>query len=1344
MKAPKLELHGYRLSCETSPTSARAERFHKELCSAQQLRGTAHWPVRKTFTMSGQPSSLANGLSQRDAEGEQLWERPWSLDEMRRSSATWSLAADSGLFLYLQDFSQRMLSKTHEIEKQLDGVLRDTKATDCYLHTVFNDFLMLSNTQFIENRVYDEEVEEAIPKVEAPEKQPEPEKTREQKEAELIPKVQEAMNYGLRVLELAFEQLDIKAGNSDSEDEDAIERVEPILEPKDLYVDRPLPYLIGSQLFMEQDNVGLGDLSSEDMSIDSERDSVIDSEEEKDGDQSDEDFAQDDVGQGSFKKKSSLSDEEVVDDEDEDSDIFGESDKEGDEEGKKISTGSSSFADELAARIRGETPSKPEGEHSEEKDELFQPPSIEDTEHSPFGSKGGLFSGGRGLFDDDDEGDLFSDAPKQEAEDSSSNILADDEALVSKTSKKIPAGAVSIFPGNSLFGSPQDSDSSESRESRSSTQQNPPAQEKAQVGPRSTPASGLFDDDEDEDDFFNGTAFKKSSSAEPEKRKPKKVLDLFGAGEDDEEGDIFSENFNSVPSVHSKKKEENTNQVPQKKLPAGATSMFNQGTTNLLQDAVRRRKTSIGDESQKTKEDTAAINSPKTPVKPADKPQARGLFSDDEDSQIFPSPTKHQPKQDTSPQIKPSKASKTPLSIFDDEEEQDLFASAPVNLKTTQGKNETLQKSSKAISGSLFSDDEDQWISSVAEGSKPVAKNGGPKASSLPKQPAVEAPQKNSLFDDDDDDRDLFAATKETSKKKPQRVSLLFEDEDETDEDKGSLFSFKSSPSIPAPAEKDSSMLDSQRKAPWGPVKEPPAEATQQPQSDAKAQNRPAGAVSLFGGIDVLGAQQTLTKISSSLEDADQADAPPPMEEGAKPKKTVLSLFDDDDDEQDNTVPTAVPPKTLPKKTLKPQEQRSSTTSTRVFQDEELLFSQTQQKDNDPDVDLFAPPGKSANPKGSSVRPAASSLFEDDDDNDAFVASRPKAAQKPAVAVVSKEPSSRIGKLQVNLAIDPSSLLPGAVPQIPGAASAPRHPSRSAQSPPGPPPGSSSGSASGATWEGGVSFDTPAQVTTLQSANKTRAKGAGHRRPQTRAARLAAQRSDAHPASEPSPPSVLHAAARPSDLVLPEPALTERVPAATENTFKSDNQCTGDSQKPLDTRTLGETQEKRVCPSIFDSHGDDDANQLFRPLKQAPAKKTTAVPFLDDEEDDLFALRKGSDAQVTKVTKTKADSPQRDIFQDEGDQKEVPRKAKQRAADTSLFDDDIDIFADLTATPAPVEKKLKKKVETKSIFDDDMDDIFSSAPVKPATKQAKSKRSPPAADPSSSLFDDPLNALGGR
>lgn len=34
---------------------------------------------------------------------------------------------------------------------------------------------------------------------------------------------------------------------------------------------------------------------------------------------------------------------------------------------------------------------------------MFKPPKMEDEDFSPFGGKSGLFSGGRGLFDDDDE-----------------------------------------------------------------------------------------------------------------------------------------------------------------------------------------------------------------------------------------------------------------------------------------------------------------------------------------------------------------------------------------------------------------------------------------------------------------------------------------------------------------------------------------------------------------------------------------------------------------------------------------------------------------------------------------------------------------------------------------------------------------------------------------------------------------------------------------------------------------------------------------------------------------------------------------------------------------------------
>ncbi|XP_013930123.1 PREDICTED: WASH complex subunit FAM21-like [Thamnophis sirtalis] len=304
----------------------------------------------------------------------------------------------------------------------MDRLIHETKSVDCRLHNVFNGFLMLSNMQFIENRVYDDEMDELVSKTEGGDKL-EQEKTREQKEADLIPKIQEAINFGLQVLDSAFEQLDIKAGNSDSEEE-TNERLELILEPKDLYVDRPLPYLIGSQLFMEQDDVGLGDPSSEG-SVDGDHGSLMDSE----GKEEEE-----------LEELGTISDEDqkqrAVLMSDEDEDIFGDYEKgeeeDGDLEENTTLKRPTSFTDELAARIKREEPSKEQKEqlYSKNKttvtikedvdadsddDDIFKPPKLTDEDFSPFGSKDGLFSGGTGLFDDDEK-DLFAELPKEEKE----------------------------------------------------------------------------------------------------------------------------------------------------------------------------------------------------------------------------------------------------------------------------------------------------------------------------------------------------------------------------------------------------------------------------------------------------------------------------------------------------------------------------------------------------------------------------------------------------------------------------------------------------------------------------------------------------------------------------------------------------------------------------------------------------------------------------------------------------------------------------------------------------------------------------------------------------------------
>ncbi|KAL1263257.1 hypothetical protein QQF64_005996, partial [Cirrhinus molitorella] len=1226
----------------------------------------------------------------------------------------------------------------------------------------------------------------------------------------------------------------------------------------DLYVDRPLPYLIGSQAFMDQDDVGLGDLSSDEMSIGSDRDSVIESDVEEGDevrDDSDEYSDQDEEVHGNFKKKPSVDSYDDADEEneDEDSDIFGGSDKDEDED-----TSQPSFADELAARIKGETPNKPEADRTslssgpsitqkktktkkepkpqveDDQDEMFKPPKMEDEEYSPFGGKGGLFSGGKGLFDDDDEGDLFSEAPKTEPVEKEKTVT---HATEPAKTKKIPTGAVSIFPAteHKLFGSPNDSDSLGSKGSKSPVKPAP----KVQAAPkRASVGGGLFDDDDEDDDFFSGKTPNKSTPGQ-EKHMPKKTVDLFGEADEeddnDEGGAMFVEKTSAALPQQDKRAEgEEETRPPEKKPPAGAISMFGPGTKNIL-EGLKKRRPSTSEESAKSEESgpppEAVKSSPALGA--SEKTLSKSLFSD-----LFASETTSKSKPTT--QNKPSKAS---LSIFDDEEEEDLFSSTSKS-KSVQVKKTSLQPK-KPLSSSLFSDDEDQWMSSKPSKESPEVKSSGMKASvSAPSRlPSVKTPQKDGLFDEDNDD--LFAATNESSKKSSQRVSLLFEDEDD-DEDKEPLFGFKTPASKTIPEAKisgASSLFESTEKEnvpnvakdkiteEKKSVEKKPVESIPSSDESTEIKKKPVGAVSLFGGIDVLADKQDTTKKQTKNQqdtvDGDelQKEGPPPMEsKGTKPKKTALSLFDDDDDDDDddnedmNTdeiIPAPSTSKSTEKNALKDHGPRMK--STGVFQDEELLFSHTQQRDNDPDVDLFATSPKPAVPSQSSVKPVEPTLFGDDDDDDLFSTAKPKAPPKvpekpskpkttetdkststsnkePTSPLKSKKTSSRIGELQASLAVNPASLLPGAVPRIPGAVSvipglAPASLAVAAK----PLPATDAIPDHQPSCEGGVSFDSPVQVSTLQNANKGRAKGAVRRRPQTRAARhIAAQQSEEavgesssiqadEPVMAASLPTFNPVSVRPSALTIPvsTPAPAKSPDEAVRpKRFLDSGDDLFDSDDLFATKPVPSSKHKAKTPeeghkkaskteavtvskkdqavtvskkdqasSIFDSHEDD----LFATVKQKPVQKTKQMSFLDDDDDDIFGTGKSKSAD-SKNSKAEDSSAKPDFFQDEV--KEPPKaqkKPKEVSLDASLFDDDVDIFADLTGTTKPKEKKAKKKLETKSIFDDDMDDIFSTGTTKPSVKpSSKSKKSQPAQDPVSSvetgsnIFDDPLNAFGGN
>ena len=55
------------------------------------------------------------------------------------------------LLLYLKQFSSNIISRTTELEKQVNTLSTETKGTDTRMNNMFNDFLMLSNIQFVES-----------------------------------------------------------------------------------------------------------------------------------------------------------------------------------------------------------------------------------------------------------------------------------------------------------------------------------------------------------------------------------------------------------------------------------------------------------------------------------------------------------------------------------------------------------------------------------------------------------------------------------------------------------------------------------------------------------------------------------------------------------------------------------------------------------------------------------------------------------------------------------------------------------------------------------------------------------------------------------------------------------------------------------------------------------------------------------------------------------------------------------------------------------------------------------------------------------------------------------------
>lgn len=726
-------------------------------------------------------------------QDDKKWERPWTTDEIRKNSANWSLAGDVGLYNLLSEISQNIISRTHEVENAVDSLVYQTKMTNAKVCNVINDFHMLSNLQFVENRVYDEEIQESKPETKPSEK------TKEQREAEMLPKIVKAVELGLQVLEQAFNKIHVNE-ISDSEDEDLSSDGRTILEPKDPYESRPLPFIIGSEEFNNNEYAGLQDLLEEEVEYSAEiESSVSDTDETTTDEEEPLPFDEDQFTgmQNQLKQTQSESDRFSSSEE---SELFG-SEK---EENGFISD--SSFDSKLKenkatqrlnenARVDGKesrqnsistTQSKlnlpqvlPVPKMQEKKkvsDDLFANDDEPSDEESPFRKKTGLFSSGLKFGDEDDkdifESDLFGEKPKENKK-------------ITKSPKSTPVARKKSVKKEKdepvLFGNDEDSDedifntliktksSSVAKENKISKQN---SSEKADSSstPSSAPSTkpsgnafdfmaggnsdSLFGDESDGDDLF----FSKKTT--------KKFA--FEASQDDDDDDLFglaSKSSKKTEVAESKKSEEKKPSLFEKSDEVDKS--YKKMGTPLPGLVPTKTKESKSEEPAKSQSSYKKIGQPLPGLVPK---KSDNIFEDVSSAQKeLPSLTKkkdsifddsdnseQEDKLPTAPakQVLPKKKD---ISLFDDEpDDDDIFSQVPKKLMSPGESPSLINKSDK----SHFSDLQDKPISSVKTQKKDNV---------------------SSLFSDDDND--VF---KQETKSKPTTVSKnrdlsLFEESDNFD-----------------------------------------------------------------------------------------------------------------------------------------------------------------------------------------------------------------------------------------------------------------------------------------------------------------------------------------------------------------------------------------------------------------------------------------------------------------------------------------------------------------------------------------------------------------------------------
>nr|CCA21254.1 conserved hypothetical protein [Albugo laibachii Nc14] len=221
-----------------------------------------------------------------------------ALQELSKEAHQWTLHSDRELHLYLRSYSGSLIGRIKSLEDSVRQLSTQADRSNVRLRNTLNQFLLLSDSQFIENRVYDEEQDEFSSNVTVKTDEKlieESEKEPENSQIKAPPPGEESIASKYRkALEMGMEAMKLFAIYDDDE-----ETSEPNFDTVlDIYNERPLPFIIGSREFLEDDTLGLGAAPEIDRSSSSSF-----------GDDSSSDYSASDSASASFSDESNESEE---------------------------------------------------------------------------------------------------------------------------------------------------------------------------------------------------------------------------------------------------------------------------------------------------------------------------------------------------------------------------------------------------------------------------------------------------------------------------------------------------------------------------------------------------------------------------------------------------------------------------------------------------------------------------------------------------------------------------------------------------------------------------------------------------------------------------------------------------------------------------------------------------------------------------------------------------------------------------------------------------------------------------------------------------------------------------